>query len=95
VILLMLVVATAVAGHAYYNLQVAQPQGRYLLHAVSALAVLFVLGWREILPRLPPRVTHWGAAAFLLFVTAVNAYTLVFVAARAYYVAAPGSLPPP
>src|SRR5205085_6420231 len=52
-------VAAVAASLAYYNLHFWQPQGRYLFAAIVPLALLFVLGLREVVPA-PARAPTLG-----------------------------------
>ena len=92
-------IGLTVAGIVYYNLQVTQPQGRYLLPALGPLACAVVLGLSEIAHRvrhfatqLPGAAAHRaldrsapvGALAVVVALAAINVATLAWVVATYY-----------
>lgn len=76
-----LAVSAVVALLLYYNLSFEQAQGRYLFPALPAFAVLFVVGWRSLIP---PRFRVGGFIILSCALIALNGYTLLRQLAPAF-----------
>jgi hypothetical protein len=76
-------VLMALAALIHYNLQVSQPQGRYLFHVLPAIACLFVMGCRELAmpivrhPRISLVSTRAGTAAVVAAIGALVGINLL------------------
>jgi hypothetical protein len=71
-----------VAGAVYSNLAIHQPQGRYLLPAMPAVAVVLVVGLAGLLPS---RAMRMGAVVVPTSLLVLSVYTLAFVVRPAYF----------
>lgn len=92
-------IGLTVAGLVYYNLQVTQPQGRYLFPALGPLACAVVLGLAELAhqarlvaarllgvgaPHAAGRWAPFGAWAVVVALAGINLATLAWVVATYY-----------
>jgi 4-amino-4-deoxy-L-arabinose transferase-like glycosyltransferase len=82
VVILVAAILFDVAGAVYSNLAIHQPQGRYLLPAMPAVAVVLVVGLAGLLPS---RAMRLGAIVVPTLLLVLSVYTLAFVVRPAYF----------
>lgn len=80
--ILLAAILLDIVGAIYSNLAVHQPQGRYLLPAMPAVAVVLVVGWEWWLPSKTARSMPIVVPVVLLSLTT---YALAFVTRFAYF----------
>ena len=80
--ILLAAILLDIVGAIYTNISIHQPQGRYLLPAMPAVAVILVVGLVGLLPSKAARSVPLVVPVLLLGLTT---YTLAFVVRHAYF----------